>query len=426
MKLTAIRVFVSALLSCRAILVAGAVFSFSLPIPASAIDLTLDEIYTTLGVTPNDVVSKDLQKVYKKYSKLKRHKALALVMSPNNYAIGYSYKAGSELDASQIAMAQCEKQRTDTEIDGHCEILLLGEQLVLPGRILRQDVNPDTAAMAWRLEGPHGPFYLIGTVHVLKPSLLPMPAVFDQILNEVDNIALEINPILMTDPVRVNELQALMKVDPRQQKKLYDKSTKKILKRYAKNNGVAASVAYTLPVVINALQTSQLKLAALGYSFSTGVEMHYAREASKLGKAIIELEGPTASMATLLTLPVDIQLSMLRASILQLGDTPAFVDKLITSWLTGDAETVYAESVRSIGLNAQFEFLAVQMLDDRNLLWMDKIDTLIAAPETSVIMVGAAHFGGENGLLALLQQRGFDPVQLTWRGDNVGASDVGL
>jgi hypothetical protein len=154
--------------------------------------------------------------------------------------------------------------------------------------------------------------------------------------------------------------------------------------------------------------------------------MHYAREASKLGKAIIELEGPTASMATLLTLPVDIQLSMLRASILQLGDTPAFVDKLITSWLTGDAETVYAESVRSIGLNAQFEFLAVQMLDDRNLLWMDKIDTLIAAPETSVIMVGAAHFGGENGLLALLQQRGFDPVQLTWRGDNVGASDVGL
>ncbi|MFT7687648.1 MAG: hypothetical protein ACI9FB_003005, partial [Candidatus Azotimanducaceae bacterium] len=40
---------------------------------------------------------------------------------------------------------------------------------------------------------------------------------------------------------------------------------------------------------------------------------------------------------------------------------------------------------------------------------------------TSAIMVGAAHFGGKKGLLALLKQRGFDPVQLTWSGDDVGA-----
>jgi uncharacterized protein YbaP (TraB family) len=424
MKLTAIRVFVFSRCACRAMLVLGVLFSFSLPMSAFAIDHSLEEIYAILGVTPNDTVSKDLQKVYKKYSRLKRHKALALVISPNNYALGYSYKARSELGASQTAMAQCEKQRTDTNIDGSCEILLLGEQLVLPGRILRQDVKPDTAAMAWRLESPNGPLYLIGTVHVLKPSLLPLPAVFDQILNEVDSIALEVNPVLMSDPGRVDELRALMRVDPKQQKKLYDKSTKKLLKRYAKNNGIAASTAYTAPIVINALQASQLKMAALGYSFNTGVEMHYVREASKFGKVIIELEKPTASMATLLTLPVESQLSMLRESILQLDNTPAFVSKLIISWLTGDTETVYSESFRSIALKGEFEHIAVQMLDDRNLLWMDKIDALIAAPETSVIMVGAAHFGGEKGLLALLIQRGLNPVQLTWDGANVKASET--
>jgi hypothetical protein len=391
---------------------------------ASAVDLTLEEIYTTLGVMPSDTVSEDLQKVYKKYSKLKRNKALALAVSPTNYAIGYSYKAASELGASQLAMAQCEKQRIDVGFDGSCEILLLGEKLVLPGRILRQDVSPDTAAMAWRMASPNGPLYLIGTVHLLKPSLLPMPAVFDQVLNEVDNIVLEVNPMLMTDPVRVVDMQVLLKVDPKEQKKLYDKPTKKVLKKYAKNNGISASTAYAAPIVMNALQVSQLKIVAMGYSFKTGVEMHYAREASKFGKAIIELEAPTTSMVPLLTLPVETQLSFFRESILQLDDAPALLDSLVISWLTGDVETVYKESFRSIALNYQFDALAVKLLDDRNQLWMDKIDALIAAPETSVVMVGAAHFGGENGLLALLKQRGFDPVQLTWSGDDVGASEA--
>ena len=421
MKQITTLVFIPSWLSGRIMLILSVFFFLNFPLPAFAVNLSLDEIYTTLGVSPNETVSKELQKVYEKYSKLKKHKALALAMSPSNYAIGYSYKAPSELGASQTAMAQCEKRRKDSNFDGRCEILLLGEQLVLPGRNLKKEVTPETPAMAWRLEGPNGPLYLIGTVHVLKPSLLPMPAVFDHIFTKADNLALEINPILMSDPVRVNELQALMQVDPKNQKKLYDKSTKKVMKKYAKNNGISASAAYTAPIVINALQVSQIKMAALGYSFNTGVEMHYAREASKLGKAIIELEKPTTGLAPLLALPVETQLLMLRESILQLDATPPFLDALIASWVAGDAETLYEKSFSSIALNGHLEFLAIQLLDNRNQLWMKKVDVLIAAPKTSAIMVGAAHFGGKKGLLALLKQRGFDPVQLTWSGDDVGA-----
>lgn len=415
-------VFSPSLSSCRTFLLLGIFILLNLQMSASAVDLSLEEIYSTLGVEPNDAASKKLQQIYKKYSKVKRHKALALAMSQNNVSIGYSYKAQSELAASQTAIAQCEKWRTDNNFGGHCEILLLGEQLVLPGRVLRQKVRPESPAMAWRLKGPNGLLYLIGTVHALKPSLLPMPAVFDHIFSEADNVAFEINPILMSDPARANELQALMQVDPKEQKKLYDKSTKRALKKYAKYNGISASAAYTLPIVINALQVPQLKMAALGYAFNTGVEMHYAREASKLGKAIIELEKPSTVIAMLLALPIKTQLLMLRESILHLDATPSSLDTLITSWLTGDADMIYTETFLSITSNAQFEFLAVQMLDDRNQLWMDKIDALIASPKTSVIMVGSAHFGGRKGLLALLKQRGYEPVQLTWSGDDVGAT----
>ena len=424
MKRLSAFVFLHSGFSSRAILTLGVLLALNQPLSVSAVDLSLDEIYTVLRVTPNEAVSKKLKKVYTKYAKLKRHKALALAMSPNDYAIGYSYNASSELAASRTAMTHCEKWRSDNTISARCEILLLGEQLVLPGRIIRQEVSPKTPAMAWRLAGPNGPFYLIGTIHILKPSLLPMPAVFDQIFTKADNVAFEINPILMSDPLRVNELQTLMRVDPKEQKKLYDKSTKKIVKKYAKYNGILASAAYNLPIVINAIQVPQLKIAALGYAFNTGVEMHYAREASKMGKAIIELEESTSALAPLLALPNEAQLLMLRENILQIDDTPPFLEALITSWLTGDADTLYTESSRNMVSNDELAFLAVQLLDDRNQHWMDKIETLIAAPKTIVIMVGSAHIGGKKGLLALLKQRGFESVQLTWSGDDVGAVEA--
>ncbi|MFT5210150.1 MAG: hypothetical protein ACI9CE_001874 [Flavobacterium sp.] len=410
--------------SSRAMLILGVLLALNQPLSVSAVDLSLEEIYTILGVMPDEAASKELKKIYKKYSKLKRHKALAIAMSSGGSSIGYSYKALSELGASRSAMAKCKEWQTDHNLGGRCEILLLGEQLILPGRVLRQDVSPKTPAMAWRLEGPNGPLYLIGTVHFLKPSLMPMPAVFDHILTEADNVAFETNPILMSDPVRVSELQAIMRANPKEQKKLYDKSTKKVLKKYAKYNGFPASTAYASPIVINALQIPQLKIAALGYAFNTGVEMHYAREASKLGKRIIELEDPTTAMAPLLALTTETQLLMLRETILGLDATAPFLESLITSWLTGDAETLYTESFRDIASDDKFKFLAAQLLDDRNQHWMDKIETLIAAPETSVIMVGSAHIGGRKGLLALLKQRGFESVQLTWSGDDVEAVEA--
>ena len=393
--------------------------TISLPTTAMAELPALDKIYEKLGVNPAGAVAVDLEKVYKKYVKRKKHKALAFAMTTDNYSVGYSYKAPSELNASQVAMAKCEEWRTDHNFGGRCEILLLGDVFVLPGAVAKSEINDATPAMAWRVEGSAAPLYLIGTIHLLKPSLLPLPAAFDRAFAQSDRVAFEINPILATDPERVQALQAVLKVDAKEQKSLYDKETRKLVRAYAKNSGIPAKAVYTAPAVINALQIFQLKMSALGYSFNTGVEMHYARQASKTGKGIIELEGPTDALVPLINLPMEKQLLMLRDAIEHVDASSDQLDILINSWLFGDAEQLYAESYKSLARYPELNVVATEMLDNRNQRWMVRIAEMLKEPRSMVVMVGAGHFGGERGLLALLREHGMNPVQQTWAGKDI-------
>jgi uncharacterized protein YbaP (TraB family) len=53
-----------------------------------------------------------------------------------------------------------------------------------------------------------------------------------------------------------------------------------------------------------------------------------------------------------------------------------------------------------------------RLIDDRNRNWIPKIEQLLRGRDTSFVVVGAAHMGGPNGLLALLKQRGYPIEQL--------------
>lgn len=53
-----------------------------------------------------------------------------------------------------------------------------------------------------------------------------------------------------------------------------------------------------------------------------------------------------------------------------------------------------------------YDEIMAQLLDARNLNWMDRIDA--ATEDRIAIAVGAAHLGGEQGLLNLLARRGWD------------------
>ena len=116
-------------------------FTLYLPATAMAALLPLEDIYEKLEVQPTGNMAADLAVHYKKYAKYRKPKALALAFTADSYSIGYSHKAPSELGASRLALGSCEKWRVDNGVGGQCEIVLLGDELVSPGAIIKRKVN---------------------------------------------------------------------------------------------------------------------------------------------------------------------------------------------------------------------------------------------------------------------------------------------
>jgi len=59
-----------------------------------------------------------------------------------------------------------------------------------------------------------------------------------------------------------------------------------------------------------------------------------------------------------------------------------------------------------------FPSLGERILDRRNRNWIPKIENYLHSGQTYFVVIGAAHIGGPNGLLALLRSRGCKIEQL--------------
>jgi uncharacterized protein YbaP (TraB family) len=84
-------------------------------------------------------------------------------------------------------------------------------------------------------------------------------------------------------------------------------------------------------------------------------------------------------------------------------------DALANAWRRGDADTdtrIFMNGFRD------FPSLGDRLLANRNRKWVPKIEGYLRTGKTYLVVAGAAHMGGPNGVLALLRARGYRIEQL--------------
>jgi uncharacterized protein YbaP (TraB family) len=85
------------------------------------------------------------------------------------------------------------------------------------------------------------------------------------------------------------------------------------------------------------------------------------------------------------------------------------MSKLVEAWRTGDAPTVERIVLAELKPEPQ---LYQRLLAGRNRNWMPKIDALLLRKGHALIVVGAAHLVGADGLIAMLKAKGYTVEQL--------------
>jgi uncharacterized protein YbaP (TraB family) len=158
-----------------------------------------------------------------------------------------------------------------------------------------------------------------------------------------------------------------------------------------------------------AITVEQLALARIGFNPSYGVEMHLLRKASRDGKTILGFESVEQQLAYLDGLSLDAQLALLMQTLTESAAIREVMDDLILAWRSGDIG--YLEQTLLDDVSGYPE-LYDTIVANRNRLWVDTIDELLEQGEDYLVVVGALHLVGEDGVPQLLRQRGVRITQM--------------
>ena len=136
----------------------------------------------------------------------------------------------------------------------------------------------------------------------------------------------------------------------------------------------------------------------------SGVDKYLERLADQEKKPISGLETPQQSMNALINHPMSVQSAMLADTVDKLDDFRNFVNSYLEAWASGDADRMNKTIIKDM---AEQPEIYKALLVDRNKNWLPAIERHINSGKTIFIVVGMAHMVGQDGLVRMLESKGY-------------------
>jgi uncharacterized protein YbaP (TraB family) len=146
-----------------------------------------------------------------------------------------------------------------------------------------------------------------------------------------------------------------------------------------------------------------------GFEAELGLDQHFYERAKSDAKTVQALETIAFQLSRFDEMTLDEQDRLLAETLKELDTQQSEVTKLADAWKAGDAPLVERLVLQDLKSEPK---LYQRMLVDRNRDWLPKLEALFARRGRALVVVGAAHLVGSDGLLAMLRARGYTIEQL--------------
>jgi uncharacterized protein len=282
--------------------------------------------------------------------------------------------------------------------------------IVVLGLALLAPVRAASPTFVWKATAPNGAVvYLAGSIHMLTPDAYPLAAPFERAFTEADVLIEEVDIAEMTGPeVQMKTLMRGMLPPGQTLDKVLTPATLALLNKSAADVGAPMEAIQRLKPWMIALTLEGLELRKAGFDPELGLDMHFYNLAKKGGKTVQGLETVEYQISRFDDMTFEQQDRMLGESLKEMATEKASVNKLTDAWKAGDAAAV--EKIVLADLKAD-QFLYQRLLVERNKNWMPKIEAQFANKTRALVLVGAAHLVGPDGLVAMLKAKGYKVEQ---------------
>jgi hypothetical protein len=264
---------------------------------------------------------------------------------------------------------------------------------------------------AWRLAGSNGgEVALLGSIHVLRDSDYPLPATVDALYARADDLVMELDlDDLDASVLQSGLLAASVLPSGKTLRDVLDPEVYRLTEQHVGAVGMPiAALEHVEPWFI-AIVLLDEGLRRQGFRADLGLEQYVLGKARKDRKAIAGLESVQAQIAIFHDLQPQSQQALLEQTLHEIDSAGGTLNELADAWRDGRLEELTGQL---IGEFDDFPGLYDTLITDRNRRWVPEIERLLGDGRRHLVIVGAVHLVGKDGVIELLRARGHDPERV--------------
>ena len=262
----------------------------------------------------------------------------------------------------------------------------------------------------WQIDGASNSIYLLGSIHMLREKDLPIPSAIYAAYAQAETLIMEID-MDDIDPVAEQALATELGLiqDGRALPDLMGPEL------YAEAESLAQALQIPLKLLEKsepwyaAINVEMMMMMRIGFNPMHGIEFHLSEFAKRDNKDIFGLETTRQQLEFLDGLSLETQRDLLIQTLSESMELTGVMDELVDAWRYGDIE--FLEKSLLVDMQ-EIDELHETIVVNRNRNWVVKIQELLREKDDYLIIVGALHLVGEEGVPNLLSKRGHKVRQL--------------
>ena len=274
-------------------------------------------------------------------------------------------------------------------------------------------LNAQTGAaksFIWKVQSGPRVMYLAGSVHALSADVYPLSPAFEQAFTASDTLVEEIDlsqsGLMALGPMLLSKA---MYQDGRTFDKVVSKETHDLVVKQLKGLPMAAELIRPMKPWMVMLTLTAMQVQQAGLDPALGLDQHFFDRATKARKTVVGLETAESQIDRFDKMPEPLQEQMLRSTLDELGMQNKEIGSMVAAWRRGDATTIERDLVRAL---QKYPAAYQSLIVERNHNWMPQLEQCLTRTTPCMVVVGAAHLVGPDGLLTLLQRKGYRIEQL--------------
>lgn len=267
--------------------------------------------------------------------------------------------------------------------------------------------------LLWRVSDADNSLYLLGSFHLLRPGDYPLHPATDAAFADAERLVFELPPAEMDDPSLGQRLAAAgRRADGRRLQDELPAPTWSRLEQSAARLGLPVEALQGMEPWFASLVLSLTEMQQAGLDASLGLDRHFLRRAAEAGKPGEGLETGDDQIALFDGMDPALQRQALEDALEDVDGFQEEIERLHALWRQGDAEGLFAGSAAE--MREKYPSLYRRVNADRNRAWLPRLKSLLddEASDDALVVVGAMHLLGEDGVVALLRAEGYTVERL--------------